>query len=136
METLPAIKKRARWIPVVTAIIRRENKLLLGQRPEGSSLPGVWEFPGGKIELGESPTQALTRELHEELNIEAEIGPLKYATTHTYGDTGIVLLFFEVLYWKGQPQATHHTELRWIEVSELKHLPLPEANAKVLEHLI
>lgn len=129
-------KKRPNWIPVVTALIRRHNNVLLGQRPEGHSLPGVWEFPGGKIEAGESPEQALARELSEELGIDADIGSLKFAASHSYGDTGILLLFYEVQYWRGQIKSVHHTDLKWVEPKELKDLSLPEANRKVIDQII
>ena len=127
--------KRPVWIPVVTGLIRKGDKVLVGQRPVGHSLAGQWEFPGGKIEKGETPEQALARELNEELAIDAEVGTLKIASTHSYGDTGILILFFEVLFWKGEPKAVHHMELRWIHPSELSTLQIPEANKKILDRL-
>ncbi len=128
--------KRPVWIPVVTGLIRKGDKVLVGQRPVGHTLAGHWEFPGGKIEKNESPEQALARELNEELGIEAEVGALKLASSHTYGDTGIMILFYEVLVWKGEPKAVPHMELRWIEPSELKTLNIPDANKKILDRLI
>ena len=128
--------KRPTWIPVVTGLIRKNGKVLVGQRPAGHSLAGQWEFPGGKIERNESPEQALARELNEELGIEAEVGQLKLASTHSYGDTGIVILFYEVLFWKAEPKAVHHMELRWIDPPELKSLPIPDANKKILDRII
>ncbi len=125
----------ARWIPVVTALIRSQGKVLLGRRPEGS-LAGVWEFPGGKIEPGEIPEQALARELREELGIEATIGKIRLATTHTFGETAILLLFFEVLFWKGEPKSVHHTELKWVTPQSLQQQELPDANRRVLPQLI
>lgn len=127
--------KRPVWIPVVTGLIRKGNKVLVGQRPVGNTLAGHWEFPGGKIEKNESPEQALIRELREELGIEAEVGELKLASTHSYGDTGIVILFYEILFWKGEPKNVHHMELRWIEPSELKDLSIPDANRRILDRL-
>lgn len=128
--------KRQSWLPVVAAIIRREKKVLLGLRPESGSLAGLWEFPGGKIESGELPEVALARELKEELNIDAEIGPLRIATTHSYGEVGIIILFYEVNFWKGQPQASHHTDLKWVDASELPRMSLPDANRNVLHKIM
>lgn len=133
-----ALKKRKRpnWLPVVAGIIVKDGKVLLGQRPEHKSLPGLWEFPGGKIELGELPAQALKRELMEELGINAEIGDLKIATSHSYDDLGVLILFFEVRYWKGEPKAVHHLELKWVTPGQLKDENLPEANRKVLAQIL
>lgn len=129
-------KKRNVWIPVVAGLIRRQGKVLVGQRPEGASLARTWEFPGGKIELGESPEAALARELKEELGIEAEIGPLKFAASHTYGKTGILFLFFEVKYWKGQIKTQQHLDLKWVSPKDLSTLELPEANSKFLSRIL
>ncbi|MCK6596807.1 MAG: (deoxy)nucleoside triphosphate pyrophosphohydrolase [Bdellovibrionaceae bacterium] len=127
----PRVKK-IHWIPVVAGLLKKDKKILVGQRPENHSLAGLWEFPGGKIEIGESPEQALSRELNEELGIEADIGQLKLACTHSYGDVGIVILFYEINYWKGEPKAKHHLMLEWIYPQELKLRPIPEANKKIL----
>ncbi len=128
--------RRGHWIPVVTGFIKRNGQVLLGQRPDGQSLAGSWEFPGGKIEMGESPEEALARELREELGIDADVGALKMAASHQYGETGIVILFYDVSYWKGEIKPVHHMELRWVYPSELKDLPLPEANKKLLPKII
>lgn len=124
--------KKVQWIPVVAGFLKKDTRILVGQRPENNSLAGLWEFPGGKIELGESPEEALARELSEELGIEAEIGELKLSVTHSYNDVGIVILFYEVLFWKGEPKAKHHLMLDWIYPEELKERSIPEANKKVL----
>ncbi len=127
--------KKIQWIPVVAGFLKKDGRILVGQRPENNSLAGLWEFPGGKIELGESPEEALARELSEELGIEADIGELKLSVTHSYNDVGIVILFYEVLYWKGQPKAKHHLMLEWIYPEELKDRSIPDANKKVLEKI-
>ena len=127
--------KKIQWIPVVAGFLKKDNRILVGQRPENNSLAGLWEFPGGKIELGETPEEALARELSEELGIEAEIGELKLSVTHSYNDVGIVILFYEVLYWKGEPKAKHHLMLEWIYPEELKERSIPDANKKVLDKI-
>jgi len=126
---------RPKWIPVVIGIIKSKNKVLLGVRPEGNSFPGLWEFPGGKIELGESPEEALVRELNEELGISITDPKLHFAVTHSYSETGLLLMFFEVIYWKGEPKNLHHSELKWYEASDLSSLDLPEANKKALKKI-
>ena len=124
--------RKAHWIPVVAGFLRKGNLILVGQRPENHSLAGQWEFPGGKIESGETPEQALARELDEELGIEATVGELKLACTHNYGDVNILILFFEILYWKGEPKAKHHLMLDWIPPEDLLKRSIPEANRKII----
>src|ERR1700722_749041 len=106
-------KKRSVWIPVVTGLMRKNGKVLLGLRPQGESLAGAWEFPGGKIDQGESPETALKRELKEELDIDAEVGALRLVHTHSYGERGVLLLFYDVNFWKGEPKTVYHEDLRW-----------------------
>jgi 8-oxo-dGTP diphosphatase len=123
------------WIPVVAGLLKKGDLVLVGLRPPGSSLSGLWEFPGGKIEKGERPDQALARELHEELGIKAEIGALKLSHTHSYGDVNILILYFEVLSWTGEIQAHHHAELAWIHAEELLRRPIPEANLQIIHKI-
>ncbi len=129
-------KKRPQWIPVVAAIIRKDDQLLLGKRPEGSSLAGIWEFPGGKIESEETPEIALQRELKEEIGVEAEIGEIKKTCSAFFGEIGILLLFFDVPFWKGEPKCLHHEELRWVAIKDIHKYELPDANKTVLKELI
>lgn len=129
-------KRKGYWIPVVTAMMRKGDEVLLGLRPEGHNLAGYWEFPGGKVEPGESPQEALRRELEEELGIEAEIGPVRLTASHSYGETGILLLFFEVPYWKGEPKTVHHSGLKWVKIEDLFKENLPEANKNLLDEII
>lgn len=128
--------KRHPWLPVVAGIIRREQSVLLGLRPEGGSLAGKWEFPGGKIEIGEQPEEALARELKEELGIRAEIGPLRFATTHNYAEIGVMILFYEINYWTGQPTPIHHAEVKWVSIDEITKLALPDANRNILDRIV
>jgi 8-oxo-dGTP diphosphatase len=129
-------KKRSIWIPVVTGLLRKNGQILLGLRPQGESLAGSWEFPGGKIDQGESPEFALKRELMEEIGVEAEIGHLRQVHTHSYGERGILLMFYDVHFWKGEPKSIYHEALRWADPEELKQLQIPEANRNILSQLI
>ncbi|OQW48458.1 MAG: pyrophosphohydrolase [Proteobacteria bacterium SG_bin7] len=128
--------KRPNWIPVVTGLIMKGDQVLVGLRPEGKNLAGQWEFPGGKIEANETPEGALQRELKEELGIEAEVGAIVFAGTHSYGETGILLLFYIVKYWKGEPKPFYHRELKWVHLKDLQDLDIPGANRKVLPHIV
>ncbi|MDZ4676789.1 MAG: 8-oxo-dGTP diphosphatase MutT [Oligoflexia bacterium] len=129
-------KKRSVWIPVVTGLMRKNGKILLGLRPQGESLAGSWEFPGGKIDQGETPEQALKRELMEELAIEAEIGELRLVHTHSYGERGVLLMFYDVHFWKGEPKTVYHEDLKWVDPDEMEKLQIPEANRNILKKLI
>ncbi len=124
------------WVPVVAGFIKKKDLLLVGKRPENKNLSLLWEFPGGKMELGEKPEETLARELFEELSIKAEIGSLKFATSHNFGETGILLLFYEVKYWVGEPKPLHHMEIKWVHPDELKHMEIPEANRLALDRLL
>ena len=128
-------QRRPVWIPVVTGILRKSDKVLVGRRPEGHTLAGQWEFPGGKLEVGESPEEALKRELFEELAIEADVGTLLLTSAHNYTEVSILLIFFEVLFWKGEPKTAHHSDLRWVSCDELMDLEIPEANRRILPRL-
>jgi 8-oxo-dGTP diphosphatase len=131
----PRVRVKKNWIPVSAGLLIKDNRVLIGQRPENHTLAGLWEFPGGKIELGESPEQALARELNEELGIEAVVGDLKIACTHSYGGVGIIILFFEVLFWKGEPKTKHHMNLEWVTAEELPKKNIPDANRKNLDRI-
>lgn len=139
MDKFPFLKKKKKrgvWIPVVTALMRKNGKILLGLRPVGETLAGAWEFPGGKIEQGESPEEALKRELQEELGVEAEVGELRLVHTHSYGERGVLLLFYDVNFWKGEPKTVYHDDLRWVDAEELEKIQIPEANRNILTKLI
>lgn len=131
-----AKKPRGIWIPVVTGLIRKDTKILLGLRPTGETLAGHWEFPGGKIDQGETPQEALRRELQEEVGIDAEIGDVRFVHTHSYGTRGVVLIFYDVHFWKGEPKSIYHDELKWVEADDLEKMQIPEANRNILKILI
>ncbi|WP_087003492.1 (deoxy)nucleoside triphosphate pyrophosphohydrolase [Brevibacterium yomogidense] len=127
------MKKR---IVVVGAVLVRNGDVLCAQRSQDMTLPGMWEFPGGKLELGESAQQALVRELDEELAIEAEIGERVDETEYEY-DFGVVNL---TTYWgniiSGEPQAREHAELRWLPIAELAQLDWAPADIPAVEKII
>lgn len=124
------------WIPVVAGILRKGERILVGRRPDGQ-LKDLWEFPGGKIEAGESPQEALKRELAEELGVEVlELSPVQLATTFSYPEVNILILLYLVHYWRGEVTAKHHRELNWVLPQDLLTLPIPEANRKIIHDIL
>ncbi len=135
MEDKKSRPKRTQWIPVAAGLMRKGNLLLLGLRPADHNLAGLWEFPGGKIESGEMPDQALVREFKEELGIDVEAGDLKLSCTHSYGDVNILILFYEIRFWKGEPKPLHHSQLEWLSAEQISQRQIPEANKKILDRI-
>lgn len=127
------MKKR---INVVGAVLTQGTKILAAQRGEGMSLSGMWEFPGGKIEEGETPQEALRRELEEELLCSAEIGEKLETTEYEY-DFGIVILttFFGTIV-DNEPTLTEHSEVRWVEAAELGDLPWAPADIPAVDRVV
>ncbi|MCF6225438.1 MAG: Nudix family hydrolase [Xanthomonadales bacterium] len=123
-------------IRVVAGIIRaEENKTLLCQRLPGTHLEGLWEFPGGKIEAGESPAQALSRELKEELGIDIITSIPVMTVHHQYPDKTVELLIREVYGWEGEVSPCDGQSLDWICVDKLPDIAMPEADKPVLKLL-
>jgi 8-oxo-dGTP diphosphatase len=115
-------------VVVAAAIIERGGRFLLARRLKGTHLEGLWEFPGGKIEEGESLEACLARELAEELGVESRVGGRRWSTTHDYPGKRVELHFFDCEI-AGEPEARLGQELRWVSAPELAALPLPEADA-------
>lgn len=116
------------------ALIDRDGRVLLAQRPEGKSMAGLWEFPGGKVEAGESPEAALVRELHEELGIETWnscLAPLTFAS-HAYDDFHLLMPLFACRKWEGVPQPKEGQTLAWARPSELRNYPMPPADVPLI----
>jgi 8-oxo-dGTP diphosphatase len=119
------------------ALIDPDGRVLLAQRPEGKSMAGMWEFPGGKVEPGESPEGALIRELHEELGIDTWsscLAPLTFAS-HAYDDFHLLMPLFACRKWQGVPQGREGQALRWTRVSEMRSLPMPPADLPLIATL-
>lgn len=122
---------------VAVALIDGDGRVLVQQRPPGKSMAGLWEFPGGKVETGERPPEALARELFEELGIavrEDDLLPGPFVT-EPLEDKCLLLLLFLCRKWEGTPVAHHATELSWHSISELVQLPMPPADIPLVENL-
>ena len=117
---------------VVCAIIERDGRFLIARRPEGRHLERKWEFPGGKAEPGESETDALHRELHEELRVRVEIVERLTPVEHCYPERCLRLIAFRCRLTDGEPLACDHEELRWVTIDEAEGYDLPEADAPIL----
>lgn len=113
-------RKRPRSLRVVAGLIREEGKVLLTQRKPGRHLGLSWEFPGGKVEEGETDEEALRRELREELGIESEIGTLCFETRHNYGSREMHLLVYRARRTAGEPQALEVNAAEWVEESKIR----------------
>lgn len=116
------------------ALIDRDSRLLLAQRPEGKSMAGLWEFPGGKVEQGETPEAALVRELHEELGIETWtscLAPLTFAS-HSYDDFHLLMPLFACRKWEGTPQSREGQTLKWVRANDLRQFPMPPADIPLI----
>ncbi|WP_341952937.1 (deoxy)nucleoside triphosphate pyrophosphohydrolase [Salinibacterium sp. TMP30] len=120
-------------INVVGAVIVRDGLILCAQRGPGGALPGMWEFPGGKIETGETPRDALAREIAEELECEVAVGELITTTTHEYDFGFVVLTTFYCELLSGTPVLTEHTDVRWLAPTELSSLEWAPADVPAVE---
>ncbi|MEL7211203.1 MAG: 8-oxo-dGTP diphosphatase MutT [Pseudomonadota bacterium] len=116
------------------ALIDPDGRVLLAQRPEGKSMAGLWEFPGGKVEAGETPEHALIRELEEELGIntwESCLAPLTFAS-HSYDNFHLLMPLFACRKWDGTPQSRENQALKWVKPQDLKSYPMPEADIPLI----
>jgi 8-oxo-dGTP diphosphatase len=123
---------------VACALIDTDGRILLAQRPAGRSLAGLWEFPGGKLEAGERPEQALIRELAEELGItvsDACLAPLTFAS-HAYADFHLLMPLYVCRRWEGIATAREEQNLAWVWPNKLRDYPMPPADAPLIPHLI
>ena len=121
---------------VVAAVVRDDGgRILLTRRPSGTHMGGLWEFPGGKVETGESPSDALRRELEEELAIWVEVGePVTFAV-HEEPGLRILLLFFSAAIRRGEPRSVEGQEIAWVVPRDLGSYPTPPADAELVRRL-
>jgi 8-oxo-dGTP diphosphatase len=123
---------------VACALIDADGRILLAQRPPGRSMAGLWEFPGGKVEPGERPEQALIRELGEELGItvaEPCLAPLTFAS-HAYEDFHLLMPLYVCRRWDGIAASREGQNLAWVRPGRLREYPMPPADAPLIPHLI
>ncbi|HBS51294.1 MAG TPA: 8-oxo-dGTP diphosphatase MutT [Rhodobacteraceae bacterium] len=116
------------------ALIDVDGRVLLAQRPEGKSMAGLWEFPGGKVEPGETPEAALIRELEEELGINTWascLAPLTFAS-HGYDDFHLLMPLFACRKWEGIPSSREGQRLKWARPQELREFPMPPADIPLI----
>ena len=116
------------------ALVDPDGRVLLAQRPEGKSMAGLWEFPGGKIEPGETPEHALIRELQEELGIDTWascLAPLTFAS-HSYDTFHLLMPLFICRKWNGTPTPREGQVLTWVRAKDLRDYPMPAADIPVI----
>ncbi|MGE4322784.1 MAG: (deoxy)nucleoside triphosphate pyrophosphohydrolase [Sphingobium sp.] len=119
---------------VAAALVDADGRVLLQQRPPGKAMADLWEFPGGKVEPGETPEAALIRELEEELGIRTHASCLAPATfaSAPVGDRHLLLLLYVCRKWEGMPEARHATALRWTRPAQMYALDMPPADLPLI----
>lgn len=119
------------------ALVDVDGRVLMCQRPEGKALAGLWEFPGGKLEPGETPESCLIRELKEELDVEVAetcLAPFVFAS-HGYEDFHLLMPLYLCRRWQGTPRAIEHPQIRWVRPSAMDQLPMPPADGPLVAYL-
>lgn len=119
------------------ALIDQDGRILLAQRPEGKNLAGLWEFPGGKVEAGETPEECLIRELNEELGITTKVAclaPLTFAS-HTYDTFHLLMPLYVCRRYEGIPQGEEGQNIKWVKPKDLREYPMPPADEPLIPYL-
>ncbi|MBV8801109.1 MAG: (deoxy)nucleoside triphosphate pyrophosphohydrolase [Alphaproteobacteria bacterium] len=119
------------------ALIDPDGRVLIAQRPPQKAMAGLWEFPGGKVELKERPEEALIRELREELGIgvkEACLAPLTFVS-YLYTEFHLLMLLYVCRRWDGEPQPLEHTAISWVRPRDLRSYPMPPADLPLIPML-
>lgn len=122
---------------VACALIDPDGRVLLAQRPPGKAMGGLWEFPGGKVDSGETPEETLIRELREELGIavkEACLAPFAFAS-HPYPDFHLLMPLYVCRRWEGTPQALEHSALKWVRPRDMGQYQMPPADLPLVPML-
>ena len=127
-------KSKELQLVVAAALIDADGRVLVQQRPPGKPMAGLWEFPGGKIDVGETPEAALRRELAEELGIaidESCLAPAAFAS-EPMADRHLLLLLYVLRKWPGSPEARHASAIKWLRPVELHRLDMPPADRPLI----
>lgn len=131
---LPAFPNARVLVVVAGILIDADGRILLAQRPKGKAMAGLWEFPGGKIEQGETPEYALIREFKDELGIITCtdcLQPLTFAS-HAYDDFHLLMPVFACRKWRGDPQGLEGQQLAWARLNQLNDYPMPPADKPLI----
>ncbi|WP_425407674.1 8-oxo-dGTP diphosphatase MutT [Hwanghaeella sp.] len=122
---------------VAVALVDVDGRVLIAKRPPGKKMAGLWEFPGGKVDIGETPEQALIRELKEELGIDTRqscLAPLTFAS-HAYDDMHLLMPLYACRVWQGDPVPKEGQELAWVRPVRMKDYPMPPADVPLIAML-
>lgn len=131
------VRPKRLLLVVAVALIDVDSRVLISKRPDGKQLAGLWEFPGGKLEPGETPEAALIREVKEELDIElcpTCIAPLTFAS-HTYEEFHLMMPLYICRTWDGEINPREGQEIAWVRANRLQHYPMPPADAPLIPAL-
>ena len=133
----PPLGDRPLVLVAAVALVDADGRVLIAQRPQGKSMAGLWEFPGGKVESGELPEETLIRELKEELGIEVKqecLAPLTFAS-HRYPDFHLLMPLYICRRWEGIVAALEAQTLKWVRPNKLRDYPMPPADEPLIPHL-
>ena len=134
----PRLEPKRLLLVAACALVDADGRVLIAQRPEGKQLAGLWEFPGGKVEPGETPEETVVRELAEELGIETKaacLAPLTFAS-HAYETFNLLMPLYVCRRFWGFPQPREHQALKWVRPNKLRDYPMPPADAPLIPFLI
>jgi 8-oxo-dGTP diphosphatase len=136
--TASAPTERPLVLVVACALIDHDGRILITQRPPGKAMAGLWEFPGGKVEAGETPEEAVIRELREELGVETKaacLAPLTFAS-HAYEHFHLLMPLFVCRRFRGMPRPQEGQAIKWVRARDLRAYPMPEADMPLIPALI